>query len=80
MDATTRGRADLAAWKEAQPTDLYADDDALLSCSARPARPRRSARRARATCRDDSQHWFEHFGRSAVIGVRSALRFGALRA
>ena len=31
MDATTRGRADLAAWKEAQPSDLYSDDDALLS-------------------------------------------------
>ena len=29
MDATTRGRADLAAWRKAQPSDLYADDDAL---------------------------------------------------
>ena len=31
MNATTRGRADLAAWKKAQPEDLYADDDALLA-------------------------------------------------
>ena len=31
MDATTRGRADLAAWIQAQPSDLYADDDALLA-------------------------------------------------
>ena len=30
MNATTRGRADLAAWRKAQPDDLYADDDALL--------------------------------------------------
>lgn len=31
MDAKSRGREDLAAWKRAQPENLYADDDALLA-------------------------------------------------
>jgi acyl-CoA dehydrogenase len=31
MDARAQGRADLVAWTAAQPDDLYADDDALLS-------------------------------------------------
>jgi alkylation response protein AidB-like acyl-CoA dehydrogenase len=31
MDATSRGREDLAAWKRAQPDNLYTDDDALLA-------------------------------------------------
>ena len=29
MDAREQGRADLAAWKEAQPVDLFADDEAF---------------------------------------------------
>lgn len=31
MDAREQGRADLSAWKAAQPDDLFADDDALLA-------------------------------------------------
>jgi len=30
-DATSRGRADLVAWNEAQPVDLFGDDDAILA-------------------------------------------------
>ena len=34
MDATTKGRADLAAWISAQPADLYADDDTVRALIA----------------------------------------------
>lgn len=34
MDATTRGRADLVAWTQAQPSDLFTDDDALVALVA----------------------------------------------
>ena len=34
MDATTQGRADLVAWTQAQPSDLFTDDDALVALVA----------------------------------------------
>jgi acyl-CoA dehydrogenase len=48
MDATTRGRADLAAWIRAQPADLYADDDALLALIAHHGLSSRAERFHRA--------------------------------